>query len=400
MMMASNENSRDLHFGSVVVDGHQEILDEYVYNFILSEDEAIQGKRHVFDEVYLPVLKAQGVKFVGLSVGGDHVAQVMYSASENRFWDTHKKLDALQAESEAGCSSFLLCRSRADLDEVLASDKIGIIAGISGGRPLEGKKNLNLLSSLRSLYRAGLRSIQLTGNGRNRLGDGVAQERSRGRLTNFGVEVVKEAGRLGLLIDTAQLSDPGFYDLLELTDRPLIDSHSCARAVCDHPRNITDDRIRAIARCGGVVGLSFLSALVGDGTGRSDVETPGSCGTDQLIRHIDHLVEVAGIDHVGLGPDYCAYKTPVNREVVKGYGNRGPAFCGFDRLTPMQSEKYPGWVEGIFYGIRESDYISGPDTHETFSLVTQALQENGYRKDDIAKILGENFLRVYRETLG
>ncbi len=375
----------------MLFDTHQEMLDEYVYQFIVQEQDVLYNGKHIFSSVYGPVLAAQGVKFVTMSVGGDHVAQILYSASEDRFWDAHKKLDILLTEEEFGDDSFILIRSAEDIARTLCSDAVGIIAKISGGRPLQGKENLNILANLRSLYRSGLRSVQLTGNGRNRLGDGVAQECSRGRLTNFGKAVVQESDRLGMVIDSSQLSDYGFFDLAELTDSPIIDSHTGARAVCDHLRTISDERIRTIARTGGVIGVSFLSAIVA-----GEKEHPD---TDDLLRQIDHIAGVAGIDHVALGPDYCAYQTPVNRSVIRGYANRGPCFCEFDRLTPMQSEKYPGYVEGVDYGIRTSDYITGPDHHERFGEIIPVLQAHGYAQEDIAKIAGENTLRVYTEVL-
>ncbi len=384
----------------LVFDAHQEMLDEFVYSFILNEEAVLRGTRSLFDEVYLPVLKKQGVKFVNMAVGGDHVAQVLYSASDYRFWDAHKKLDALLSELETGCRSFILCRTIADIEQVLHSDAIGIFATLEGGRPLQGKPNLNLLSNLRSLYRAGVRGLQLTGNGRNRLADGVGQRRTRGRLTNFGVQVVKEADRLGILLDSAQLSDSGFFDLAEVTDNPVIDSHSCAAAVCPHPRNISDDRIRQIAQKGGVVGLSFLSALVGSPAGTCAEPAPKDPSTQDLLRHLDHIIEIAGIEHVAFGPDYSAYKTPVERELLQGYANRGPYFCQFDKLTPMQSEKYPGWIEGVYYGIRKSDYISGPHTHEEFPQIIDALNAHGLSVEEIDKVLGANMLRVYKEVLG
>lgn len=384
----------------LVFDAHQEILDEFVYSFILNEEAVLSGTRSLFDEVYLPVLKQQGVKFVNMAVGGDHVAQVLYSASDYRFWDAHKKLDALLSEQESGCRSFVLCRTIADIEHVLHSDAIGIFATLQGGRPLQGKPNLNLLSNLRSLYRAGLRGLQLTGNGRNRLADGVGQSCTRGRLTNFGVQVVKEADRLGILLDSAQLSDSGFFDLAELTDNPVIDSHSCAAAVCSHPRNISDDRIRQIAQKGGVVGLSFLAALVGNRMDASEDTGAEAPSVEDLLRHLDHIIEVAGIDHVALGPDYSAYKTPVKRDLLQGYANRGPYFCQFDKLTPMQSEKYPGWIEGVYYGIRRSDYISGPNTHEEFPQIIDVLNAHGLCAEEIDKVLGANMLRVYKEVVG
>lgn len=376
----------------VVVDGYQEILDEYVYEFLKNEEKAVSGEIHVFDKIYKPILEKQGVNLVNMSVGGDHVAQVMYSATDTlRFWDAHKKLDILNCELEEGCKSFILCRNASDIDYALQNNKIAVLATLSGGRPLEGKPNLNLLSSLRSLYRMGLRGLQLTGNSRNRLGDGVAQTRTKGKLTGFGKKIVKEADRLGIVLDTAQLSDYGFFDLIEETKNPVIDSHSCAKAVYNHPRNISDERIKTIAQSGGVIAVSFWSALVA-----GDKEAPDA---EDLFRHIDHIVEIAGINHVALGPDYSAYKTPKDRKIVKGFANLGPDYCGTDRLTPVQSEKYPGWIDGIWYGIRKNDFIEGPSCHESFSGIIKELLNHGYTENDCKKILGNNFIRVYKEIL-
>ena len=385
--MKSNPSTRP-----IVCDAHQEILDAYVYEFLLHEQEATRGTVHIFDRVYKPVLEKQGVNLVNMVVGGDHVAQVMYSASEFRFWDAHKKLDVLNSELEAGCDSFLLCCCGDDIEEAVENQKIAIIATVAGGRVFHGKPNLNLLSSLRSLYRAGLRGLQLTGNGRNRLADGVAQSRTRGKLTGFGEQVVKEADRLGMILDTAQLSDHGFFDLMNITDRPVIDSHSCVSAICPHPRNISDKRIRMIAERGGIVCLSFWSALV-----NQDKEIAEA--TD-LLKHIDYLVELVGVEHIGLGPDYCAYKTPVNRAVVKGFGNRGPDFCEFDHKTPVMSEKYPGWIEGIWYGHRSNDFISGLSQTDDFPKMYEILSGHGYSDDECRLIMGENFLRVCKQILG
>lgn len=382
-------NLRDTLF---LADTHQEILDAYVYEFLFHEEAVLTGRRPpVFDSVYLPKLKAQGVGLVNMSVGGDHVAQIMYSASDLRFWDANKKLDVLNSELEAGCESFVLCRTAADLDAAVESGRIAVIAAISGGRPLEGKPNLNLLSSLRNLHRLGLRSLQLTGNGRNRLGDGCGQARTRGRLSDYGAKVVQEAGRLGMIIDTAQLADPGFRDVLELHDGPVIDSHTCASALCDHPRNISDERIRAIAERDGIIGVSFRAALVNQNREAPDVS--------DLIRQIRHIAEVAGVEHVALGPDYCAYSTPVRRDAVRGYANLGPDFCEFDDQTPSQSEKNPGFIAGVWYGLRKSDFVQGPNTHESFGQVLEALSDAGFPDEDIAGIAGRNYLQFCRRNL-
>lgn len=377
----------------MLFDGHQVMLDEYVYQAVLQEEQLVNRGISLFKQHYLPLLKAQGVQFVHMILGGDHTVQVLYSASDTYpFWDVHKKLDLLQLEEEAGCDAFILCRSPEDMDRVLEGNRIGIIAGIEGGRPLEGKKNLNLLSSLRSLYRGGLRSIQLTGNSRNRLADGKGDERTGGGLTSFGVAVVKEARRLGMMIDTARLSDPGFYDLLGLIDGPLIDSHSCSRAVSFHELNIDDRRVKAIAETGGLVALSFLSPLLKE-------RDAGQASGQDLLRHLDHLVDLVGIDHVALGPDYSAIRTPLRRDLLRGYANRGPNFCGFDKRTPLQSEKYPGRIGGVDYGTGESDYIAGPESHEQFLQVLEILEGGGYQGVDLEKITGRNLFRVFRDAL-
>lgn len=384
------------------MDGFQEMYDEYIYHFLEHEQEAVTGQRHVFDEVYLPRLRAEGVNAVNMVVGGERCTQVLYSDTDvHRFWDAHKKLDVLNSELEAGCDSFILCKTAADIDRAEKEGKIAVFATLAGGRPLQGKANLNLLSSLRSLYRMGLRGMQLTGNSRNRLGDGFAQSRTHGGLTNFGRQVVAECIRLGILLDTAQLSDYGFYDLVELVgDKPVIDSHSCASAVSsfctdrdrEATRNLSDKRIKTIAETGGVVAVSFRAALV---AGEKEVVT-----VDDLIRQIDHMVEVAGIDHVAMGPNYCSFKTPVDREHVIGFGHLGPDACDWDHRTPFQSEKYPGWMDGVWYGIRKNDFVEGVSEMETFQNIVPALRAHGYKDEDLNKLMGENLIRVYKKVLG
>ena len=354
----------ELHAAAVVVDAHHPVWNEFVTT-------KFRGGERVFDVTYAPRLREGGVNVVNLVVAGDHTAQVIDSASDFHFWDANKILDMLLSEEEEGGESFVLCRSSGDLDGAVSNGKIAVLTTIAGGRPLEGKPNLNLLSNLRNLYRLGLRGVQLTGNGRNRLADGAAQARTRGGLTHFGAQVVREMERLGRVVDVAQLSDYGLRDVLEHTGDPVIDSHSNARAVCDHPRNLNDGRIRAMIERDGVIGLSFYAALVADGSGRPTVE--------DLIRHVDHIAGLAGgVDNISLGPNFSGFGTP----------------------TPTQLEKHPGWIEGIYYGIRENDFVDGLDNVSGLPLVTEALVSRGYSEEDVGKILGGNFLRLYRRVLG
>ncbi len=375
-----------------IFDAFSEISDDYVYAFLEHEQDILNGKTNAFDKVYLPRLKAQGVNAINMAVGGERCIQAIYSNTDvHRFWDAHKKLDVLNSDLEAGCQSFVLVKTASDFEKAAAEGKIAVVATLSGGKPLEGKPNLNLLSSLRSLYRLGLRGLQLTGNTRNRLGDGVAQSCTRGKLTNFGIDVVRECNRLGILLDTAQLSDYGFYDLVENTSNPVIDSHSNAFEISNHPRNLSTDRLKAVAQTGGVVGVSLRSALVAH-------EKPQAT-LDDLMRHIDFMVETCGIDHVAIGPDFSPIKTPVDRTACIGFGNLGPE-GEFDYRTPFQSEKYPGIVDGIEYGIRKNDFVEGASECETFGAVVNKLSSAGYSSEDMDKILGKNMLEVYKKVLG
>lgn len=373
-----------------LVDGYANLLDDYGFYFNQHEQEILRGACSAFDEAYLPVLRKQGVGAVYLSVGGEHTAQVMYGSTDRYlFWDVHKNLDMFACEEERGMGQFILCRNAADIDRAIAENKIAVIAALSGGKALEGKSNYQTLANLRTLYRAGLRAVQLTGNGRNRLADGCGQHRTQGRLTDYGVQVVKEADRLGMIIDTAQLNDAGFFDLLEQTDTPLLDSHTCSRELSDHPQNIGRERMEAIARSGGVVALDFRTALVA---------TDKEVGTlADLLRQVDYAVEHAGVDHVAFGPDYSGFKTPKDRSKLRGFANVG--FVESDYQTPYQSEKYPGWLDAVWYGVRKNDFIEGPTCRERYGEIADALLQHGYSRDDCAKLLGGNLLRLYKAVL-
>jgi membrane dipeptidase len=357
-----SENGTILHNKSVVVDAHSHLWDQYI-------QQKSVGKEKVFDIIYAPRLRQGGVSVVTLVVGGDHVVSVKDSYSDLLLWNALSRIDMLLQDEVEGCESFILCRSSGDIDNAIAGGKIAVLLALEGGRPLEGKPSLNLLSSLRVFYRLGVRSCQLVGNGRNRLADGTAQARTKGGLTRFGRDVVKEMNRLGMVIDVAHLIDQGFWDVLELSSDPVIDSHSNARAVCDHPRNISDERIKAMAENGGVIGLNFYAALVNNNGAHPTI--------GDLIKHINHIAELVGVDHIALGPN----------------------FSGYDTLTPIQLMRRPGFIEGVNYGLRESDYISGADDVTKLPLVTEALVKHGYSDEDIKKILGDNFLRLYKQVL-
>jgi membrane dipeptidase len=254
-------------------------------------------------------------------------------------------------ERESG-GRFTVVRTADELEQVIAARAAGEGAPTAAILHFEGAEAIDLeLNGLEVFYHAGLRSLGIVHSRNNAFGHGVPYGFPRSPdtgagLTEFGRELVRACNRLGIMIDLSHLNMRGFWDVAELTDAPLVATHSCVHAICPATRNLTDDQLRAIGQSNGMVGLNFhVSFLRPDG--EIDVDTPLSV----LVRHIDHIVELAGIDCVGLGSDY--------------------------------------------------DYIAAPREITTVAdlpnLIT-ALQEAGYRGEDLEKLLNRNWLRVLRAT--
>jgi len=354
-----NSIAEKLHRQVIVVDGHNHIMIE------LAKRRSIGGKA-VFSNYYAPLIRKGGVNVLMMCVGGDH--PILTYESDLPLWGSLTIIDMVREEANESSDTMAVCLNCRDIDAALAGGKIAVLLAFEGGRPLEGKPNLNTLAGLRTFYQLGLRQIQLVDNGRNRIADGKGEARSRGGLTNFGVSVVKEMNRLGMVIDVAHLTESGFWDVIEFSEDPIIDSHSNARAICDHPRNLSDEQIKAIAKKGGVIGLSAFSSLIS----KKDDPT-----IDDFVKHVDHIVGLVGSDYVGLGPDHTEFE--------------------------MKSDIWwpaPGWMEGVFYGVKDSYFIRGLNNITGFPLFTEALLKHGYAHEDIKKILGGNLLRVYRQVLG
>ena len=191
-----------------------------------------------------------------------------------------------------------------EIEKVLFSGKIGALLTVENGNCLEGK-----LHRVELLYRLGVRALTLTWNGENELGCGV--EARDGGLSAFGREVVYEMNRLGMLIDVSHLSERGFWEVLSLTKAPLMASHSNAKSICSHKRNLTDEQILAIAKEGGVVGLNFYPPFLSN-SGEADLE--------DCMAHIDRIMSVGGENCLGLGSDFDGFSEPKTEEMASPDG--------------------------------------------------------------------------------
>jgi membrane dipeptidase len=228
---------------------------------------------------------------------------------------------------------------------------------------MEGVEPLGTdLTLLRVFYALGLRVMGLTHALRNYAADGAFFDPKRtgqvGGLSDFGVSLVEQAQAMGVVIDVSHLNDPGFWDVVKLATGPIIASHSNCRVLRDHPRNLTDEQIKAVAGTGGVIGINAASLFT---------EPPD---LPHLMDHLDHLVKVAGREHVGLGLDFCDYLLQYRTELEKA------------RMRPRRMRP----VEGL-----------GGD--RDVPKIPAILAERGYPPEAVDLIMGENFLRVFKTVL-
>ncbi|MFZ3130184.1 MAG: dipeptidase, partial [Desulfosporosinus sp.] len=183
-----------------------------------------------------------------------------------------------------------LVQGKIDLEQIPDPTRLGILLSVEGGESL-GED----LFMLDIIFKLGVRALGLTWNQRNALAAGVGEADTRLKLSNFGQEVVQRMNKLGMVVDVSHLNEAGFWHVLEVSEDPIAATHSCAHALCAHPRNLSDQQLRALGRHKGVVGVNFNPYFL---------KETGVATRDDVVRHICHIAEVAGVETVGLGSDF------------------------------------------------------------------------------------------------
>ena len=246
-----------------------------------------------------------------------------------------KMLEATRYSVAANSSAAAFAVSREQAYENKAKGLFSVFLGLENGSPI-GES----LDKLKYLYDNGIRYITLCHSGDNQICDSCATSVKKwGGLSPFGREVVAEMNRLGLLIDVSHVSDDTFYDVLKCSTKPVVATHSCCRALCNHPRNMSDEMIKALAQAGGVMQINFYPIFL------DESET---ASFKRIADHIDHAVGLAGIDHVGIGSDFDGIEVTPE---------------GMEDISMMQK-------------------------------LFDELRARGYSESDINKIAGENFFRI------
>ena len=373
-------SARQVHNSALVIDTHadttQRLLDE---NFDMANPPA-------GDTGYLDFKKARAGNL------GAEFFSIWVEPKEWKGQYAHRTLaliDAVYQQAAKHPSQMMMAYSPAEIRSAQREHKLAALMGIEGGHSIE-----NDLGLLRDYYRLGVRYMTLTWSNTNDWADSSgdisdASVQHHDGLTPFGKSVVAEMNRLGMMVDISHVSDKTFYDALQVSRAPVIASHSSARALTNHPRNMTDEMLRAVAKNGGVVMVNFYSAFVDENFRkqyeamskereaalaavaekyrnadpvtryRENDKAQKEWGAkvprppfNSLIDHIDHVAKVAGIDHVGLGSD-------------------------FDGI--------PSSPEGM-------------DSAADLPKITEALMKRGYTAAQMQKILGGNFMRVFEQV--
>jgi len=359
-----------IHRRAIVVDTHNDVTTP-----MTNDDYDLSGTPPVPYRTSIARMKKGGqtAEFFSLYIKPWYVT---HGGAARRTLDM---IDSVYRAVERHPNDLMFATTAADIRRAKAQNRIACLMGIEGGHAIE-----NSLPTLREFYRLGVRYMTLTWNNTNDWADAARGEKKHNGLTDFGKEVVREMNRLGMLVDVSHVSDKTMSDALDVSKAPIFASHSSARALSNVPRNIPDDLLRRIAKNGGVVQVNFYSVFVDAATVspqsedrnrrlraqqdalnekyKDDPERLAEEGDkleaanplpplpiSKLIDHIDHIVKVAGINHVGIGADF----------------------------------------DGA------NDFPEGARDVSMLPNITYELLKRGYSEQDIRKILGENFLRVF-----
>ena len=366
-------HARQIHSTSIVFDAHADTPQRFLF------DHFDLGSRDTEGGVDIPRMHEGGIGaiFFALWVPVD----ITGSKATRRALDL---LDSVNEQIRRHPDDLMLATCSSEVRAAGARGKIAILMGVEGGHAID-----NNLDVLRNFFARGVRYMTLTHNAPTDWADSSNHSPRHNGLTEFGREVIHEMNRLGMLVDISHVSDETFNDVLDASRAPVIASHSCCRAICNSPRNMTDDMIKALAARGGVIHITFHNAFLsqdyaeatrspasgwnaslesidkkyGENEARKLAE--GQRLSDDLVRagklpevswekiieHIDHAVGLAGAAHVGLGSDFDGAFMPAGME---------------------DASKLP--------------------------MITESLLRRGYPESDVRKILGENTLRVMSET--
>jgi len=265
---------------------------------------------------------------------------------------TRQIMKAIEKEMKCADKHFRIVHDYKEYMAAINDEKIGIFIGLEGLSSIGSD-----IDMIDEFYEFGARHASLTWNEENELATGVLGDTARG-LTKFGKEAYKKISDLNMLFDVSHLNEKSFWDVAGIADRPYIASHSNCKALCDVPRNLTDDQIKAIAKSGGYIGINSFNQFVHDDMEKQNVKV--------LVDHIVHIADLVGIDHAALGFDYCDYID--------------------DSSLSTFSSQETSFTQGL------------ADTSDSMNIVIE-MEKRGFSREEIEKVAWGNVLELIKKTL-
>lgn len=379
-LTVSAQSYKEIHDEAIVIDTHNDVLSSATMKGLNIEND-LSGKTHSD----LARFKKGGVDIQVFSIFCDE-----RFGKDTAFQYANTEIDSLYALVNRNRNKMMIVTDPAQLQQAVKQEKLGCMMGVEGGHMIEDN-----LAYLDSFYKRGVRYMTLTWNNSTSWatsamdetassGSPAGESRRKAGLNEFGKQVVRRMNELGMIVDLSHVGEQTFWDAINLSTRPVIASHSCAYSLCPVFRNLKDDQIKAIGKNGGVIHLNFYSGFVDSqyvqrqkqfrAHHQKEIDSLKalqwtSYGIDEwlaktypseaealrpslsrLLDHLDYMVRLAGVDHVGIGSDF----------------------------------------DGISSSPQGLDDVTG------LPRLTKALLERGYSKKDVEKILGGNFIRVFK----
>jgi membrane dipeptidase len=307
----------------------------------------------------LPLTDSEAAMFRSCGITGFHNSVGVGGASA--YDDALEFIAAWSGFVGRNTQVFTLVGRADDLDAAKAKQKIAVIMGLQNADEFREPKDV------KAFYQLGLRCAQLTYNTQNLIGSG-STERVDGGISDYGVEIIKSMNEVGMLIDVSHSGDKTTLDAIELSPKPIAFTHSNCRALNNHPRLKTDEAIRKLAAKGGVMGITGVRMFVKD-------KEPTT--VEDIVDHIDHVVKLVGIEHVGIGSD--------------------SDLMGYDHMPPDQYKQLKASYKAS-YAFRDKIDTDGFDHPRKVYDLTAALIRRGYSDSNIQAILGGNFRRLLGNT--
>lgn len=323
----------------MIFDGHSDIWTDVTI-------KTLNGEKDILRKYHLKKLKE------GKISGSIFVIWIDPPFTDEPYKRSMQIVDSIKKELEYCKDSVVLAKSYKDIDKALKENKFYVFIGMEGLSSIG--ENLDLIDYY---YDFGARHASLTWNEENALATGVKGSPDRG-LTELGKKVVRKINQKNMILDVSHLNEKSFWDVANETDKPIIASHSNCKALCDVPRNLTDDQLRKIAELNGLVGINSFNQFVHKDIDKQNIE--------MLVKHVAHMADVMGIDHVGIGMDYCDFLDD----------------------SSMNS-----------FSSQDTSHTKGlEDASKTYNILS-VMEKTGFSKDEIEKVAHKNFHRIIKDIV-